>query len=101
MLARGHIRLNAHGSRVVERSQRGVDGGGADVGDGDLATPREQRANEPNADAVRAAGDERGAACEVLPVLYFLRRRRAVPAAGVGFTNRKLEVGLYFSVLGR
>src|SRR5207302_9276332 len=99
MLARGHIHLNAHGSRVVERSQRGVDGGGADVGDGDVAALREQRPNEPDADAVRAAGDERGAACEVPHVVPFLWR--AVSAGWIGLRKKKLAEQLYCSFSGR
>src|SRR5205807_1035160 len=101
ILSRGHIHLHPHGARVVERLKRRVDGVAADVGDGNVAALREERAHQPDTDAVGAAGDECRTACEVLHVWSFLWRWRAVSAAWIGFRNRNLKVRLYSSFSGR
>src|SRR5690606_11925794 len=61
-----HVDLDAHYLAVVEAGEGCVDRVLADVGDDDLASLVEQVADDADADAVGAPGDEGRAAGEVL-----------------------------------
>ena len=99
VLPRRHVHRHAHRARIVERLERRIDGCGADVGDGDIAALREQRAHQSDADSVRAARHERGTSCKIFHALPLLCR--AVSAAWIGFRNSMLKVRLYSSFSGR
>ena len=85
---------------IVENGQRLLDRILPDVGDHHLAALVEQHPGEAEADAVGAAGDEGGAAREVLHAFFF-RFWRSRSAAWIGLRIRKGNIDLYSSFSSR
>ena len=83
---------------TAEILQRLLDRLRADIGNRNLAAFGEQRADQPDSNAVGAAGHERGAAREILHCFDPLWR--VISAAWIGLRNSTLKVLLYSSFSG-
>ena len=106
-IAAGDIELDAHNLAVVEALEGLIDRILPDIGDGDLAALVQKLADQTDADAIGAAGDEGGASCEVLHAaspavrVAFSASCRAISAVIAGLRNSIAKVPLYSAFSGR